>query len=149
VEIDPVVRALAERRADETATSLNTVLTAAIEELLSAVLRGDEPHPESTAISSGPSLAVDLDPAFEQLLEQTMPTNSPDVTAFITETLCEAIGVDRDERAVTIHSVDTLGPLVDAVVANEDYALDTPDMVVQAALEKQILEEDARTSGSS
>lgn len=140
MDIDPVVRALAEHRADETETPLNAILTGAIETFLSGVLRGDEPQAESAPTMDDPPLTVNLDPAFDQLIEQTMPADSKDVTAFVTKTVCEAIGVDRDDRSVTIHSVDTLAPLIDAVVANEDYAVDTRDMVVQAALEQQLLE---------
>lgn len=140
VEIDPVMRALAEQQADGTDTPLNTILTTAIETFLSGVLRGDHPQPDAKTINGGCSLTVDVDPGFEQLIERTMSADSSDVTGFVTETVCEAIGVDRDDRSVTIHSVDTLAPLVDAVVQNEEYALDTRGMVVQAALEQQLLE---------
>ncbi len=136
IEVDPVVQSLAVDHADTNGEDLDTVVENAIEELLAAVLRGDDVDLEPDV----PAIAVDVDPAVEQLIDKTMPENS-NGSAFVRRTLCEGLGVDPHDGTLAVAGFDTLAPLVDAVAENDDSPVDDRDQIVQVALERYVIEQ--------
>lgn len=136
VEIDPVVRSLAAEYADDCGTTIDAVVADAVEELLAAVLRGDNVHIEPDA----PATTIDADSALEQVIEQSMADDA-DVSTFVRRALYKGLGIDPEARTISVAGFDTFVPLVDAIAENDDSAVTDPDQIVQVALEHHLTDQ--------
>ncbi len=136
IEVDPVVRSLVVDCAESVDGGVDAVVAGAVEDLLAAVLRGDGVDLEPAA----PEAVVELDPALEQVIGRAAPDDGV-TAAFVRRTLCEGLGVDPDERTLTVAGLDALAPLVDAVGTNDEFPVDDHDRIVQVALERRVLDQ--------
>ncbi|MCU4744686.1 hypothetical protein [Natronoglomus mannanivorans] len=139
VQIDPAIRALAEQQASDENESTVSFVESTVKTYLADTLRGQEPWIETSGVTDR-QLTIDADPALEQLIAATATVNGEeDADSFVVKTLCEAIGLDVDERELPIGGLEEMNELVVATTENEACPHETRDEVVQAALERRLL----------
>jgi len=139
ISIDPAVKALVERSANERAESVETFVASAVGAYLADALRGRQPWTDAEGIVTR-KLTVDADPALERLVAAEVENaGAADVDAFVARVLSEAIGLDEDARELPSGCLDGWTDLVGAVTENPDCPHETRDEVVQAALERRVL----------
>ncbi|WP_317175789.1 MBL fold metallo-hydrolase [Halomontanus rarus] len=139
VQIDPAIRALAEQQASDEEESTVSFVESTVKTYLADTLRGQEPWIETSGVTDR-QLTIDADPALEQLIAATATVNGEeDADSFVVKTLCEAIGLDVDERELPIGGLEEMNELVVATTENEACPHETRNEVVQAALERRLL----------
>jgi len=139
VQIDPVIRTLTEHQASNEGESTEAFVESAIRTYLAEALRGNEPWSETTRVTER-KLTIDADPALEQLIATTAANNDEsDAESFVVRTLCDAIGLDIDDRELPIGSLEEMDELIVATTENDSCPHEAKDEVVQAALERRVL----------
>ncbi|ELY83748.1 metallo-beta-lactamase superfamily domain-containing protein [Natrinema pallidum DSM 3751] len=139
VQIDPVIRTLTEYQASNEGESTEAFVKSAIRTYLAEALRGNEPWSETTRVTER-KLTIDADPALEQLIATTAANNDEsDAKSFVVRTLCDAIGLDIDDRELPIGALEEMDELIVATTENDSCPHEAKDEVVQAALERRVL----------
>ncbi|AGB34028.1 metallo-beta-lactamase superfamily domain-containing protein [Natrinema pellirubrum DSM 15624] len=139
VRIDPAIRTLAERRASTEGESTAAFVESAVKTYLTEVLRGNQPWSEWEGIIER-KLTIDADPALEKLIATTAANDdASDAESFVVQTLCDAIGLDVDDRELPVSTLEEMDELIVATTENENCPHETKDEVVQAALVRQVL----------
>ena len=141
IDIDPVIRALAQKQVRNADSTMSAFVADAVESYLAATLRGDEPWTDTGAkTSSERALHIDADPALERLLARTADQHEEtDVSGFVLDTLCDALGIDLSERTIAVRELDSTNTLVTAVTENDDCPHDTRADVLRDSLRRAVL----------
>ncbi|WP_265112043.1 MBL fold metallo-hydrolase [Halosolutus halophilus] len=139
VRIDPAIRTLAEHRASSEGESTESFVESAVRTYLAEALRGNEPWSETAGVTER-ELTIDADPALEKLIATTAANDdTSDAESFVVRTLCDAIGLDVDDRELPVRALEEMDELIVATTENENCPHETTDEVVQAALERRVL----------
>jgi len=139
VEIDAAVYTLAQRQAEDDGLSLSAFTRQAVDAYLTAMLRNEEPWTDAPAADQ--SIELETGPALGELLSIAAAERDADsVESFAIAQLRDAVGLDSETQGLEVQNWGSVSAYLDAVVENDSAPHDSRSEVVQAALERTVLD---------
>lgn len=136
IELDPFVRALAARRADEEDETLDEYVVGSVKGYLAGMLGGKVSSPKT--IGAERSMTVDADPVLDGLLSAVADDEEDSPGDLLIEAFAQVYDVPTDEESLTVAGLRDHEALLNGVVANGSNDLDDVSSVVQAAVEARL-----------
>lgn len=139
VTIDPTLVALIDATVKNPDTSHETrgeVVTEVVRSFLKNIIAKDV-GPDKFTTDSKRQIEFSSDPTLERFLEERLTNKSfPDsIDELVKEAIYSYTGIDTDEETLHVKQFSEFQLPIEAVIEDEQYPCETPDEVIQVALE--------------